>query len=207
MDARQRFYKALRRTLFPLLRSQGFVGKGTTFRRLNGEVIQVLNIQGSIYGGQCCVNLAIHLTFLPAAGGDQVDPESIVESQCEFRTRLAPAGLSDYWWEYGKTEVQAEASVSHMVELYQSRGAPYFERHRSFPGPFGSITPQQLEADDFGDFPIPIGGPVQAAVTMVRIAQYLGRKDQAKEFARIALSRWERGTALRAELEQILNAP
>ena len=86
------FRERLKIKLAPLLRGHGFSGSGVNFRRHVGDVIQVLNIQGSRYGGSCCVNLAVHLTFLPTVLGDAPDPKKITESLCEFRKRLAPDG-------------------------------------------------------------------------------------------------------------------
>lgn len=59
MDAYKRFHDILRIDLVPLLRSDGFKRSGTTFRRITGEVIHIVNIQGSRYGGECCVNLGL----------------------------------------------------------------------------------------------------------------------------------------------------
>jgi hypothetical protein len=89
------FREQLKRKLAPLLRGHGFSGSGVNFRRHVGDVIQVLNIQGSRYGGSCCVNLAVHLTFLPTVLGDPPDAKKITESLCEFRKRLAPDGEFD----------------------------------------------------------------------------------------------------------------
>jgi hypothetical protein len=59
MDPYDRFHDLLKRDFAPLLRGDGFKGSGTTFRRISGEVIHVVNIQGSKYGGQCCVGVKV----------------------------------------------------------------------------------------------------------------------------------------------------
>src|SRR5262245_47071901 len=94
-DSYSEFHTLLTERFVPLLRSDGFVGTGTTFRRLNGEAIHVVNIQGFRYGGRCCVNQAVHYTFMPTLGEGSVDAKKIKEYQCEFRSRLAEPGCMD----------------------------------------------------------------------------------------------------------------
>jgi hypothetical protein len=104
MDAYKHFHQLLQRDFLPILRAEGFKGSGTTFRRIKGDLIHVVNIQGSRYGGQCCVNLAVHFSFLPTAGGQLVtDPKKVKEYECVFRDRLHEAQESDHWWTYGET--------------------------------------------------------------------------------------------------------
>jgi hypothetical protein len=56
MDPYERFYNLLKRDFFPLLRADGFKRSGNTCRRVKGDRIDVINVQGSRYGGKCCVN-------------------------------------------------------------------------------------------------------------------------------------------------------
>lgn len=56
MDAYERFHQLLKRDFLPLLRADGFKGSGNTFRRVKGDRIDVVNVQGSRHGGKCCVN-------------------------------------------------------------------------------------------------------------------------------------------------------
>jgi hypothetical protein len=173
--------------LAPLLREHGFSGSGVTFRRHSGEVIQLLHIQGSRSGGSFCVNLGLHLAFLPTVRGDTPDPRKITESLCEFRKRLAPEGQSDYWWNYGADARDAASSVDHLVNVTLQVGLPHFERFRYFPGPFDGITPQILAAGDFTMLP----GNVTAAggaLAMARISAHLGRRERAREFAAVGLA-------------------
>src|SRR5262249_2077535 len=87
MDAYERFHQLLKRDFLPLLRGDGFKGSGNTFRRLKGDRIDIINVQGSRYGGQCCVNLAAHFSFLPSEGGGGVtDPRSSRNTIALFAT-------------------------------------------------------------------------------------------------------------------------
>lgn len=59
----QLFASTLRRCF-----ADGFTGSGRTFRRVAGEWVHVVNVQGSRYGGQFGVNVAVHpLAIEPSA--------------------------------------------------------------------------------------------------------------------------------------------
>src|SRR5262245_22555260 len=153
MDAYERFHNLLKRDLFPLLRADGFKGSGNTCRRLKGDRIDIVNIQGWKYGGKCCVNLAVHYFFLPSMGGGQViDPKKFKEYQCTFRDRLKEA-TEDHWWDYGLTDAEAAASVASLVDLYKRRGALFFAKFEPFPDVFDKVTPRQLDAGDLTGMP------------------------------------------------------
>jgi hypothetical protein len=181
------FRAQLKERLNPLLRGVGFFGSGTTFRRLSDDVIRLVHVQGSRYGGSCCVNLAMHLTFLPTVLGDPTDPKKITEPLCEFRKRLAPDGRSDHWWDYGATEQEAAASVESLVDLFRRVALPHFERFRTFPGPFAGITPQVIISGDFRLLPGNMTA-ARAALVMARISAHLGQQGQAREFAEVGLA-------------------
>lgn len=89
---------ALRQELVPRLRELGFKGSGKNFRRVCGETINAINVQGSSTGTRFYVNLGLHFTFLPAGYGVELLPaDKIKEIDCEFRWRLDPqdnSGLS-----------------------------------------------------------------------------------------------------------------
>jgi hypothetical protein len=206
MAARERFHRLLRRHLSPVLRADGFQGGGNTFRRAKGDRIDLLNVQGSRYGGQCCVNLASHFLFLPTEGGGQLtDPMRFKECQCTFRDRLHEAGESDHWWPYGANDAEAEASVAHLLDLYRRRGTLFYRRVEPFPEVFERITAAEIDAGDLSKMPaaMPV---VSAAVTLARIMNHLGRRDQCRAFAEVGLRHWTHGGGLKAELERLTGA-
>jgi hypothetical protein len=168
MDAYKRFHQRLKHEFAPLLRADGFKGSGNTFRRIRGDRIDVINVQGSLYAGQCCINVATHYSFLPSAGGDGVtDPQKFKEYDCAFRERLHEATESDRWWTYGASDAETEASVATLVDLYKRRGALFFERFEPFPEVFERITPADIEAGDLSKMPASRPQPrVHAALTM-----------------------------------------
>src|SRR5262249_12249797 len=126
MSAYERFHQLLKCGLSPLLRAEGFKGTGATFRRMKGERIDIVNIQGSRYGGECCVNVAVHFSFLPTAGGSVPDLKKLKEYECAFRDRLHESGESDHWWTYGASEAEAETSVASLIDMYKRRAVLFF---------------------------------------------------------------------------------
>jgi hypothetical protein len=183
---RSRFLRLLRERLYPELRRAGFAGAGQTLRRSLGEVIQLFDVQGDWRGGQCFVNLALHLSFLPTADGAVCDPATIREPQCAFRTRVEPKG--GYSWSYGHNDKETAAAVDSVCETYAADGAAYFERWRCFPDDFTRVRPEMLEADDYDSSFLP--GPMpasEAALVAARIWLRLGRPDEAAAFAKVGL--------------------
>lgn len=76
---RTTFMKALGARLYPILRANGFKGSGATLRRIKEPIVHVFNVQGSAGSAQCYLNLGAHLTFLPGAGGGQIDVKNLKE--------------------------------------------------------------------------------------------------------------------------------
>lgn len=206
MDAYKRFHDLLTREFIPLLRANGFKGSGTTFRRVAGERLDVVNVQGSMYGGQCCVNLATHFLFLPSEGGGGItDPKKYLESHCAFRDRLHEAAEGDHWWTYGKTDAESEVSVACLVDLYSRRGGLFFGEFEPFPDVFERIVPGRLDAGDLTGMPTR-GSVLRAALLLARVMLHLGRREKCREFAEIGLRHLGRAVGLKGELEQLRDA-
>ena len=88
---------AIRAVLVPQLREDGFAGSGRTFRRAVNGCVQVVNVQGSRYGGRFAINLGLQPLAIPDVTGVFPDPRKISEPGCEFRRRLSSTG-ADQWW-------------------------------------------------------------------------------------------------------------
>lgn len=202
MDAYKHFHRLLKRDFSPVLRADGFMGSGNTFRRVKGERVDIVNVQGSLYGGKCCVNLASHFSFLPVGGGCATDLATLKQSDCTFRDRLHEASESDHWWTYGASDAETESSVASLVELYRRRGTLFFGKFEPFPEAFEQITPAEMDAGDFSRMPAAMTG-VYAALTMARIMKHLGRLDKCRAFAEIGLRHLGHAIGLQAELEQL----
>lgn len=205
MDAYERFQNLLKRDFFPLLRSEGFRGSGTTFRRMNGDRFDIINIQGSRYGGQCCLNLAVHFSFLPSLGGSQsADPKKLKDTDCAFRIRLGES-TEGRWWCYGSTDGETESSVASLIELYKSNGAAFFSRFEPFPEVFEKITPDEIDAGDLSQMPASYT-QVFSAITMARIMKHIGKIDRCRAFADVGLRNLGKASGLKTELQTLKDA-
>jgi hypothetical protein len=205
VNERDQFLAEIKNSLRPILKAEGFRASGnTTFRRKLGDVIHVLTIQGSRHGGQCCVCLGIHLMFLPLVGtGGICDPEKITEPECEFRSRLRPEGMSDFWWKYGSSEEEARLSAASLLHIYQDVGRPYLQKFSKFPEDFCQLTPSMLANGITEPFPRNTTA-ARRALALSRIYIHLGRIDEAKQFAEFGLAHVGPAIALKSEMQNII---
>jgi Domain of unknown function (DUF4304) len=205
MDARKQFLGHIKQVFTPVLKADGFAVNGRTYRRVRGEVIHVVALQGAITGGRCCVCLGIHLGFLPCVGSTgPTDASKIQEQDCEFRRRLAPPGESDSWWNYGMTEREAKESVESICQVYQEVGEPYFRQFSTFPEDFTRVTPATL-ATTVGDLPFPVGGTLgRRLLALSRIALRVGRTSDARSFAELGIANAGQATFLKNAFKQII---
>lgn len=216
MDAKEAFFNCLKTEFAPKLRAFGFKGSGQNFRRFHDEVIHVINIQVNKYGGSCCVNLGLHLTFLPIAGETLLkDPKKLRASSCEFRWRLAPGGATDYWWGYEKgiaahLPYQMEGGKGRgpvekardLIKTYVDYGEPRFQSVMTI-----EAVARLFQPDDIGSGKsLPLYGYTHSrgALTMARIHRYLGNEKLTKQFAQVGLENIGKAKALRKEFESIL---
>jgi len=204
-ESKALFQNRFKEIVVPVLKRDGFLGSGTTWRRVEGEVIHLLNLQGSRTGGGCCVNLGVHLTFLPIVGtGAIVQPKTLTEPACEFRNRLTQPGQADQWWAYGSCEQEAVDSCHSIAELYQTQGRSFFGRLSVCPYDFLRIAPDQL-SDDALVSEMYGCSAVRLALALGRIAIRVGEPKWARSYAAFGLANLGRAVALRPELEEILN--
>ena len=203
MDHYERFQELVKQDFLPVLRADGSKGSGTTFRRAQADRLDVVNVQGSRYGGQCCVNVAVHFPFLPSAGGIVSEPKKLKEYDCAFRNRLHEASESDHWWTYGTSDSEAKASLASLIDIYRRRGALFFAKFEPFPQVFEQITPAEMDAGDLSNMPPGNLTQVLAALTMARIMNHLGRHEKWRRFAEVGLRHLGSATGLRAELERL----
>lgn len=191
------------KTLFaPILRADGFKGSGRTFRRVRGELIHVINIQGYIYGGMFAVNLGVHLTFLSDSIGKKNDVSKITEPSCEFRRRMTTGG-TDKWWDYKDNFESIHKAVSDMIRVYENYGRKQLETFRDYPQDFAFVDVNYLKSDniDFGGF---WNTKVRYALTFALIRQYERKFDEAVDFAEFGLEILGQATGLKREFEKII---
>lgn len=187
-----------------VLRADGFTGSGRTFRRVRNGQIQVINVQGSRYGGEFAVNLAIQPIGIPDVLGNIPDVKTISVSKCELRRRLSESG-EDQWWRYDD-----QASLEHAVDdarkVYEAHGRVLFQAMSTSPSPLDTITVEQL-----ADGPVRLYGfattKVRLTLLLARLRETEGRISDAVSFAVYGLEQAIGAFGLRPELERIAALP
>ena len=203
MDPRSQFLAKFKSIVVPVLREEGFQGSGQNFRRRVKEVIHVINIQGSRWGGKCCINLGVHLTFLPTITLALPDPAKFTEPECEIRTRLTESDRLDKWWPYGNSEKEAEDSATSIKQTYLSFGREFFGRFLVFPGDFTKTNPENFDKKSSREH-LPGQTVVRNILTLARIYAHVGNRDFASRFATMGLANLGHAVLLKAEFEKLL---
>jgi hypothetical protein len=125
----ERFGDLLRRDFVPLVQNQGFEPYGSVFRRVQGDRIDIVSLQGPRSRRRCCVNLGVHYTTMPPSGrprGAVAGNGKFRHHDCAYRDRLHEPGETDRWWSYGTDEVTAEASAASLVDTYKRCAEVFF---------------------------------------------------------------------------------
>lgn len=201
-DPAPRLETSIRRCLGPYLREDGFTGSGRTYRRLTNGLIQVVNVQGSRYGGQFAVNLAVQPSTIPDVLGNTPDLKKITESHCEFRRRLAESG-ADQWWEHDMSQAGMDAAVAAAANVYVRLGRPVLDAVSAPTSPLLTVSPDSFANDDF-NFCGFGSTKVRMALVLARLRKVEGRVADSRAFALQGLASVGTAVGLRREFELLI---
>lgn len=198
-----RLESVARLILAPVLRADEFSGSGATYRRVVGDWIQVVNVQGARQGGSLSINLAVHPLLVPDVAGNEPDAKKITQELCEFRRRLSEAG-EDQWWRYEQTEESMASAMKAAASVYTSIGRDLFASISGQSSPFSTVTPAEFIAGvvDFKGFG---STRVRMALTLARLRLSEGRRADSMAFAAYGLDNIGSVGALRNEFRQLLD--
>jgi hypothetical protein len=129
----------IRTAVHPALKHHGFVRKSRTWNRSTGEVIQVVNVQGSVGSmgdwARFYVNTSL---FVPAVWRARFGTEPrpfVLEPDCQIRKRLHPSenGQEVPWrnWEIGASDDPSTVG-REIVTGIEDHTLPWFGRISSF---------------------------------------------------------------------------
>lgn len=201
MNPAPRLEISIKEHLAPVLRADGFSGSGRTFRRVVGDFVQVVNVQGSRYGGQFAVNLAIHPLCIPDVRGEVPDPKKLTEELCEFRRRLSESS-ADQWWKHDGSQESMNTAIKAVAIVYCTIGRQILEHFNGSVSPMHLVTPEAFENGQY-NFQGFGSTNVRMALALARFCQAKGHKEAAKKFANIGLAAIGSASGLRRELESI----
>jgi hypothetical protein len=163
---------AWRDNFAPVVREMGFKGSGRHFRRLDGEFVQTVNLQGSQYGGKFAVNLGLQPVNIPDVVGREIDPKAIKEIDCVFRNRLTYDG-HDTWWSYGEDPKSKQESAVSSAQLFREKALLHFHERMQFAE---NISPEEIVKNGPGIY-----------VSLALLRERQGQYEQAKQFAKLAM--------------------
>lgn len=188
-EDREEFREILDREWVPVLTEMGFTRRRPHWRRLQGPFIDCVNLQHSKWHDECCVNLGVHLVFLPLlVTSEMPDPARLKEVECAFRDRLTPwtkskdwwrqYGGGDYWWKYRNPQKNAR----HLIDTFVEYADSYLRQFDNFPQPFDSVTTEDARRDRDK------GSPGQLFV-WAHVHLHLQYMESARKFAQLGLDR------------------
>ena len=188
------FRARLQKELWIQARKDGFVGSGTTLRRIAAPIIHVVNIEVS-KENMCYLNLGAHLCFLPSEGGTVIDPGNVLEYHCAFRKRIEPPAGPAFGWAYLDDSREAAESIAFVLAEWNRVGCRFFAAHGNYPDSFRRL----LDGAN-----VETAHPIEL-LTFARIAVHLNHLESARKFASIGLARTpERATGLIRSLRLIV---
>jgi len=201
--ATPRLESAIRSTLAPLLREDGFSGSGRTYRRVRDGWVQIVGVQGSRYGGAFAVNLAIHPLAIPDLTGKMPAPRTMKMEHCEFRRRLSETAC-DQWWKHEATLASMTIAMEAAAEVYARTGRALLARVSGVDMPLMTVTAAEFIAGayDFAGFS---STKVRMALALARLRKSQGRLEESKAFAAWGLENASNAEFLRRELESVWN--
>jgi hypothetical protein len=120
--------------LAPKLRAQGFRGSGQNFRKTDGNFVFVVNFQASSRGDKFYVNLGAQPFFIPTEGNAEVNPKSLKEYECIFRTRVG----KEWRWE------MIESVRSQLEEKLDSQLGKFFGHVKTLRTALLNDEPEEL---------------------------------------------------------------
>ena len=167
----------IEQALYSVLRDTGFTAGKCGWTRVRDEFIDCADVQVRSDNAACCVNLGVHLHFLPVAGGSKpIDTNGMSSVDCEIKSRLVPEGKTEYWWEPGGD------NACDVGECFRELGEKFFRRFNDFPRPFSDIEMSEIDSDETLGL-LPTMTKVRRILLITRVYDYLNDSENAVAWA------------------------
>lgn len=178
------FTKQTENVLTPLFLEEGFTEQGIDhYRRYVNPFIHCIWLQERSDMEAMCVNLGVHLDFLPVPGRITTPPiTDVIEMECSIRVRLTPNDVFDYWW----PSSSAKKQVTSIKDLYIEKGIPFFEKYTSFPDIFEKIEIDDIKSGEALKI-LPEKSWIGMAVFLAQIHKHIGNNERAIQFSNFGL--------------------
>jgi hypothetical protein len=174
------FTEQVETILVPYFKEQGFAQSGIdNYRRYKKPFIHCIWLQERSDRKALCVNLGVHLDFLPLCGMISISKvEEVIQPACDITDRLTPKSQYDYWW----PAKRAKRQVKSIKALFQKEGIDFFERYTSFPDVFESVTIEDIKSGNASVI-LPEKTRRGMAMFLARIYEHIGQKEKAVQFS------------------------
>jgi hypothetical protein len=203
------FKKQIGKTLSSQFRILGFKGSGFRYLMESEYFVYVIDIQASLYGGQCCVEFGIQPLVLNSFGNVQIDFKKIKHNECEFRERLQRSD-GEQWWQYSDDIESNILTAYDIIENVKTNVLPKINEFNTNYKIFESI-----EISDLDNIYLKVSKKLAGMhfmTTDVRLAWALTRifevsnLPKAREFATYGLSKLDAGSKFfgRQDFERVL---
>jgi len=163
---------------------------------MDGEhFVFTVGIQASQYGGQCCAEFGIQPKSLDTNGNNKLDFKKLKYYNCELRSRIAPAGKGDKWWNYSDDENENIKTANEIASMISGHYVPVITAFKNHPDILETIDTFDLE-NMYQRIPLKLYG-MRLSTSDVRFAWALSRALEksnplkAKQFAKYGLSQLE----------------
>ncbi len=186
----KRFEIAVATTLAPALADLGFKRTRMHFRRVRGEIVDVISLVRSKHGDGCMVFLGMHLTFLPLeVVGDarQVfNLERLYASSCAFQAPFLTRWGRCQEWSYRGIFQTPTMTTRAILREYLRSGEHLFKRFNCAKDFTELTTVQSIEYSPKNKFFGWLGGP-SACLKLARVHAHIGEFSEAREYANLGL--------------------
>jgi hypothetical protein len=184
------FKKLSNKTLATNIRQLGWNGSGFHFYKINpNHVINIFGLQGSWMGGSVCCETAIHFDFITDLGASVIDIKKFTYASCIIRQRLSPKGDGDFHWTFKDYEDENLKSINQIWDAFKTYGLRFYSDFESFPKPFDSIKPGDIERSK--NYRILnkyyITNQIELVWLLKEINVFIGHKQTANDFAHLGL--------------------
>ena len=130
-EAKDAIKSILTSTLKPILKEHGYLKKAYNWRKFDGPVIKVVNVQHTQWSfphdTSFTVNLGVYHEEFHRESGRPEPSKNVLEVDCDVRHRIGEfMDGDDYWWRI-TPDVDIEKTRLHLQESLTNRALPWLE--------------------------------------------------------------------------------
>lgn len=151
----EEFIKLLNDRFTPYIKSLGFKGSKNNFYKKVSPWIYTVNIFKDKYGGECTINIGIHLDFIENQLNKLPIPSKFTVLDCIIDKNIAMDN-GNSWYFYGKNENEGIETINIMIDIFEKKGVPFLQKFSNYPIPFSLIKLEDIDnpSDKFIDYEI-----------------------------------------------------